>query len=203
MRKSVSIYLASLVLMFLTACAEVPMTNDALDQEAKRFTPLAGKGALYIHRHEIFAGRYALPVQINGLSVGQTAASSYILLNLFPGLYSVESNGLENTAQIEVKIEAGKNFFVWLEPKLGVAVGPRVALQLVDEKTGRQSVMDSKRIAVSIPESRFVPLDASQSQPSAEEAVATRLREIKRLRDEGLISEEEFQGKRRQLVNQL
>lgn len=203
MRKNVSIYLASLILMLLAACAEVPMTSESLDQEAKKFTPQAGKGTLYIHRHEIFAGRFALPVQVNGLSVGQTAASSYILLNLLPGLYSVESNSTENTAQIEVMIEPGKNHFVWLEPKLGMWIGPRVALQLVDEKAGRQAVMESKRIAVSIPESRFVPLGATQSQSSPEELAATRLRDLKKLRDEGLISEEEFQGKRKQLINQL
>ncbi|HQU80811.1 MAG TPA: DUF2846 domain-containing protein [Azonexus sp.] len=203
MRRNVSIYLASLIFTLLAACAEVPMTSEALDQEAKKFTPQAGKGALYIHRHEIFGGRVALPVQVNGLSVGQTAASSYILLNLIPGLYSVESNSPENTAQIEVTIETGKNYFVWLEPKMGMWVGPRVALQLVDEKSGRQAVMDSKRIAVSIPESRFVPLGATQPQVSTEDFAATRLREIKKLRDEGIISEEEFQGKRKQLINQL
>lgn len=203
MRKGVSIYLAGLAFMLLTACAQVPMANDSLDQEAKKFTPPAGKGALYIHRHESFGRAYAHPVLINGLSIGQFAPNTYALLNLTPGLYAIESNGLENTAQIEVTVAAGKNTFVWLETKFGLVLGPRVALHLSDDKVGREAVMDSQRIAGSVPESRFLPIGITAPTQSGEELAAIRLREIKKLRDDGLLSEEEFQSKRKQLLDQL
>jgi len=203
MRKDVSIYLASLAFMLLTACAQVPMANDSLDHEAKKFTPSSGKGALYIHRHEGFGRAYAHPVLINGLSLGQLAPSTYVLLNLNPGLYSIESNSLENTSQIEVTVTAGKNTFVWLETKLGMVIGPRGPLHLSDEKAGRQAVMDSQLIAASAAVTRIIPLGTTPSKQSSEEVAAVRLREIKKLRDDGVLSEEEYQSKRKQLLDQL
>lgn len=196
-------YLSGLALLLLTSCAQVPMASDAQDKEAKAFSTLSNKGTLYIHRHEVFGLVLAFGVTINGISVGQTAAKSYISLNLVPGLYTIESNSLTNTAQLQVKIEAGKNTFVWQEPEYVPFIGRRVALHLVDEATGREAVMQSSRIAVTIPESRFVPLGDALSTKPSDEASAIRLREVKKLRDEGLISEDEFQEKRKQLINQL
>lgn len=189
--------------LIITGCAQVPMTSEDKDLQAKAFSPPADRASIYIHRHELIGGTQTLRLLVNGLSVGQTAAKSYVLLQVLPGTYIIESHGPENTAQLKITVEAGKNFFVWQESSLGVRHGPRTALHFVDEQTGRAAVLESKRVAVPIPDSRLIPLGAAAAQPNPQEIAASRLRELQKLKNDGLISDDEFQAKRKQLVDQL
>jgi hypothetical protein len=188
-------------LAMIAGCAQVPMAPEPADIEAKKFSPPAGKGSLYIHRHETLGGSVAIPVFVNGINVGQTAAHTYILLNLVPGSYTVESNAPENTARLNIKIKQGENTFIWHEPKMAILRGFRVGLTLSDQEEGKRAVLDSKRIAMSEFEPRILPLDANPA--SQTDLSASRLREITKLRSEGIISEQEFQDKRKELMEKL
>lgn len=200
MKKSLEYLLALVSALIISGCAQVPLVSESLDNEAKGFAPAPEHASLYIYRNESFGGAAALGLIVNGKNVAQTGPQTYAYFQLMPGKYLIESRGVENTAQLEVDLLSGKNHFVWQEVKLGMILGPRTALHLVDETTGRTGVMESRRIATSIPDNDLYPFGASEkrSMESAE-----RLRQLKKLRDDGLISEEEYQSKRKVLLDRL
>lgn len=76
--------------------------------------------------------------------MGDTAADTYILLTVEPGQHKIMSK-TENDATLDLTTEAGKNYFIWQEVKMGAwAAGSK--LHLVDEKTGREGVEECKLI---------------------------------------------------------
>lgn len=186
--------------LLLSACASVPMASLEEDSRAKAFTSLPDKATLYIYRHESFGGAIPMTVTVNGKALGQTAAQTYFRLPLSPGKYVIESHA-ENVSNLAVATEAGKSYYVWQEVKMGMWMA-RSLLQQVDEATGRAGVMASKLIASTVADGDLQPQDAAKADGAAA-AKAQRLRELQNLRQEGLISEDEFQAKRRQLVDQL
>lgn len=205
MRKFAVAFSAALVLL-LSGCASVPMAPLDQDTKAKDFSPIPNKASLYIYRNENFGAAIPMTVSVNGRALGQTAAKTYFRLNLAPGKYSVESHA-ENVSNLALAIEAGKNYFVWQEVKMGMWMA-RALLQQTDESAGRAGVMESKLIASSILESDLSPLDAQAasspklSSPSSD-TTSQKLRELQSLRKDGVITEDEFQKKKTQLLEKL
>ena len=205
MKNIVGIFVSVLVL-FLTGCASVPMAPLDQDTKAKDFSPALNKASLYIYRNESFGAAIPMTVAVNGKALGQTAAQTYFRLNLMPGKYNVESHA-ENVSSIPLPVEAGKNYFVWQEVKMGMWMA-RSLLQQVDETTGRAGVIESKLIASSISDNDLAPLDAQMatlqaSQSTSNESVSQKLRELQNLRKDGIITEEEFQEKKQPLMEKL
>jgi hypothetical protein len=186
-----------ILLLVLSGCAAVPMASIDQDTKAKEFVPAQNKAALYIYRNENFGGAIPMSVSVNGKSLGQTAAKTYFRLNLLPGKYNVESHA-ENVANLSLTAEANKNYFVWQEVKMGMWMA-RCQLQQADETAGRAGVMESKLIATAVAENDMTPLD----QVPANDAVAQKLRDLQNLRKDNVITEEEFQKKRQELLEKL
>lgn len=198
--------LSAVLVLLLSGCASVPMAPLEQDAKAKDFSPIPNKASLYIYRNESFGAAIPMTVSVNGKALGQTAAQTYFRLNLPPGKYNVESHA-ENVSSLSLTTEAGKNYFVWQEVKMGMWMA-RSLLQQTDESTGRAGVMESRLIASSISESDLSPLGAqpaSSSAPAAPSSDTTsqRLRELQNLRKDGIITEDEFQKKRAQLLEKL
>lgn len=184
-------------------CASVPMASMDQDANSKQFTPSPNKAALYIYRNEAFGAAIPMNVAVNGMNIGQTASKTYFRLNLIPGRYKIESNA-ENVSSLNLSAEAGENYFVWQEVKMGMWMA-RSALQQVAESTGRAGVMESKQIASTINESDLRPLDSPQNVPatvpiSATDSLSQQLQELKALRESNSITEEEYQKLRAGLV---
>ena len=80
-------------------------------------------------------------------------------------------------------------------------------LQQVDETKGRAGVLESKLIASTILESDLSPLDAQPISQTlvapATDTTSQKLRELQGLRKNEVISEEEFQKKKAQLLEKL
>ncbi|TSA00095.1 MAG: DUF2846 domain-containing protein [Rhodocyclaceae bacterium] len=197
----------SVLILLLTGCASVPMAPLDQDTKAKDFSPVQNKASLYIYRNESMGAAIPMTVSVNGKALGQTAAQTYFRLNLTPGKYSVESHA-ENVSSFPLPVEAGKNYFVWQEVKMGMWMA-RSLLQQVDETTGRAGVLESKLIASSISDNDLAPLDAPMStlpasqSTSSNESVSQKLRELQNLRKDGIITEEEFQKKKLPLMEKL
>jgi hypothetical protein len=124
------------------ACASVPMASDASDLRAKKFQPVPGAALLYVYRNETFGYSVKMDVVLNDRLAGQTAAKTYLLVTLPPGLYRVESVA-EATSTLEVAVEPGRIYFVWQEVKMG-ALYARSELHLVDDRTGMRGVNQCK-----------------------------------------------------------
>lgn len=185
-----------ILLLVLSGCASVPMAPLEQDTKAKEFVPAPSRAALYIYRNENFGGAIPMTVSVNGKALGQTAAKTYFRLNVLPGKYTVESHA-ENMSNLSLTAEAGKNYFVWQEVKMGMWMA-RSLLQQVDEPTGRAGVTESKLIATSVTENDLLP----PGQAPANDA-AQKLRDLQNLRKDNVISEEEFQKKRQDLLEKF
>lgn len=205
MKPMAGIFTVAMILL-LTGCASVPMAPMDIDAKAKEFLPAPNKASLYVYRNENFGAAIPMTVSVNGKTLGQTAAQTYFRLSIMPGKYTVESY-TENVSSLPLSVEAGKNYFVWQEVKMGMW-SARSLLQQVDESTGRAGVMDSKLIASAVSDKDVVPLDTPiatpapfQSPPSA--SATQKLRELQNLRKEGAITEDEFQKKKQQLLEKF
>ena len=135
---------AVLTAMLASGCASVQMASDAQDSAAKSFQVKPGKANIYVFRNENFGAALKMPVALNGRLVGDTAAKTYLLLEVDPGRHTVVSK-TENDSTVEVNAVAGQNYFLWQEVKMGL-MSARSNLQLVDEATGRAGVNECKLI---------------------------------------------------------
>lgn len=197
---------SAVLVLLLSGCASVPMAPLDQDSKAKDFSPNPNKASLYIYRNESFGAAIPMTVAVNGKTLGQTAAQTYFRLNLAPGKYNVESHA-ENVSILSLTTEAGKNYFVWQEVKMGMWMA-RSLLQQTDETTGRAGVMESKLIASTVSDSDLTPLDAQPTSSPAlsapsNDSASQKLRELQSLRNDGIITEDEFQKKKTQLLEKL
>jgi hypothetical protein len=131
-------------MLTMAGCASVPMADATADQQAKSFVTATDKANIYIYRNESLGAAIKMPVLVNDKAVGDTAAKTYIFRQVEPGSYTITSKS-ENDSQLQVSAEAGKNYFIWQEVKMGTwSAGSK--LQLVDEAQGTAGVKESKLI---------------------------------------------------------
>lgn len=130
--------------LFLTGCASVPMASTEKDAASKTFAVKSDKANIYVYRNESFGAAVKMPVALNGKLVGDTAAKTYLALEVAPGTHTLVSK-TENDATLSLNALPGKNYFVWQEVKMG-AFAARSALQLVDDSAGKAGVAECKLI---------------------------------------------------------
>lgn len=140
MKKIITLLLTG-ALFFLVGCAAPMKASPEKDSVAKSFVPARNKSSLYIFRNENYGGAVGMPVSINGTEIGETAAKTFFRLDLEPGYYLVTSTA-ENTSELALTLTEGRNHFVWQEVRMGIWKA-RTALSQVDEKTGRDGVLES------------------------------------------------------------
>ena len=126
------------------SCASVDLAAPDEDSAAKTFNVTDGKSNIYIFRNEDVILNTDVSIEIDGRPIGSTGAKTFILATVSPGRHRIVSRG-ENTEQLEVETAAGRNYFVWLEIRIGVVTN-HGHLHLVDEEAGRKGVMESRLI---------------------------------------------------------
>lgn len=138
---------AILVLFTAAGCLTVPVTYapKEADAEAKSFQVPPGMGRVYVFRDENFGSMYPLRLSLEERQVGDFAAMTYAVFDVRPGSYEFSSQTPEASSQVLVDAKEGSINYLWLEMKMGW-MHPRVLLQEVDEKRGRQGVNRSKLI---------------------------------------------------------
>ena len=128
----------------ITGCASVPMASIERDAQTKSFSVKPDKANIYVYRNESMGGAVKMDVELGGKPIGQTAAKTYFALEVAPGKHTLVSKA-ENDAFLDVPAEAGKNYFVWQEVKMGLLYA-RNKLMLVDDATGKAGVAECKLI---------------------------------------------------------
>ena len=131
------------LLSLVSGCASVSMTPAEDDTRAKTFAVKSGKANIYLYRNETFGAAIKMNVSLNGKMAGETAAQTYFLWEVDPGTYDIASH-TENTSTLKLIVEAGRNYFVWQEVKMGL-LQARSELKQVDEETGRKGVAECNR----------------------------------------------------------
>ena len=129
----------------LTGCASVPMATADADGKAKTFvTPSNGTANLYVYRNETMGSAIKMPLLLDNMSIGDTGPHTYVLRQVAPGNHTLVSK-TEKDVSLDLSLEAGKNYFVWQEVKMG-AFSARSALHLVDDSAGQAAVKECKLI---------------------------------------------------------
>jgi hypothetical protein len=143
--KKVMLIMPIIISFALCGCAlTLPMASVDQDNKAKTFVTRNDKANIYVYRNEIFAFAVALPLVLDGKSVGALAAKTYLLLVVPPGEHGLLCDS-ENGSVLRLSVEAGRNYFVWLEAKTGF-LNLRSNLQIVDEINGRKGVEECSLI---------------------------------------------------------
>lgn len=115
------------------------MAPEESDLAAKKFEPPAGLANLYVYRNESFGAAVRMSVALNGSLLGDTAAQTYLYTPIAPGRHTITSKA-ENDSEVVIDAQAGANYFLWQEVKMGVWSG-RSLLQQVDDQSGRAGVL--------------------------------------------------------------
>jgi hypothetical protein len=132
----------------LSGCASVKTASSSEDAKAKTFATNPNQAKLYIYRNEFMGAALRMGVELNGKEIGKTGPKSYFAVDVPPGKHSIVSRA-ENDASLEVMTEAGKNYFIWQEVKMGFLLA-RSKLQLVDEAQGQAGVRESQLLEMSV-----------------------------------------------------
>lgn len=77
-------------------------------------------------------------VECNGIEIGYTKGKNFIYAILAPGVHKIVSHA-ENAAELIIKVEAGKTYFIEQNPKMGFGKA-RNSLNLLDEDIGRKKL---------------------------------------------------------------
>lgn len=136
--------LSVVLISALAGCASVPMASLEKDAAAKTYAVSPNKANIYVYRNENFGAAIKMPVAIDGRLVGDTAAKTYLKVEVAPGNHTVTSK-TENDASMTLQTDAGKNYFVWQEVKMGMW-SARSQLQQVDDATGKAAIDECKLV---------------------------------------------------------
>ncbi|WP_044874755.1 DUF2846 domain-containing protein [Pseudomonas sp. LFM046] len=144
MSKKLMMCSAALAVALLSGCASVPMESPEKDQELKAFpAPSQDQAGLYIFRDTSLGGALKKTVKVDGKVIGETAPNTYFYRLISPGphVLATESEFSDNT--LDLNAEAGKNYYVRQNIKLGVFVGG-ANLEQVSEAEGQKGVAETK-----------------------------------------------------------
>lgn len=107
------------IVVYLSACAAVPMASKQADAKAKQFKPAPDKVGIYLYRNDNLGAPFDMTVVIDGRVAGKTGPRTYFYWELPPGRHDIASV-TENTDTITLNTKAGQNYFIWQEFRVGV-----------------------------------------------------------------------------------
>lgn len=125
----------------LTGCASVKIASQSEDAKAKTFATNPHQATLYIYRNEFMGAAIRMAVELNGKEIGKTGSKTYFAVGVAPGKHTLISKA-ENDSSLEILTEAGRNYYIWQEVKMGL-LSARSKLQLVTEAQGQAGVKES------------------------------------------------------------
>ena len=126
----------------LVGCASVNMGDAKQDAALKTFTTSKDKTGVYIYRNESMGAAIKMNVELDGKTIGQTAAKTYLYKEVTPGKHTFTSKA-ENDSSLEVDAKPGTMLYIWQEVKMGF-IGARSKLQLVDQAQGQKGVQETQ-----------------------------------------------------------
>lgn len=138
-------YIFILIMVLISSgCVSVQTTSLEKDNESKKFITNSTKSNVYLYRNESFGMAIGMPIIVDGKLAGKTGAKTYYNWQLEPGEHIFKSM-TENTSRLILDTEAGKNYFIWQEVKMGLW-SAQSKLQEVSAEIGEKGVMESKRL---------------------------------------------------------
>ena len=137
-----NLVLVAALALSLVGCASVNMGDVKQDAALKTFAAAKDTAGVYIYRNESLGAAIKMNVEMDGASIGQTAANTYLYKEVKPGKHTFTSKA-ENDSSVEVDAKPGTLIYIWQEVKMGL-MGARSKLQLVDPAQGQKGVLETK-----------------------------------------------------------
>lgn len=172
--------------------ASVKMASEDADRAAKQFPSIPGKANVYIYRNERNGSLIKFGLYLDGQPLAQTAKFTYVNVQLEPGSHAIRGHA-HNDSEVTLEAKAGEVYFIWQESTLGTGFGASNELHIVDAATGKAGVNECELAA---PRVYASAAPAAAPAPSNEQ----RLLELKKLHDQGLISDAEYNKKRDEIL---
>ncbi len=131
------------IYLLLSGCPPQTMLEfheEGADEYTERFEPSPGLGNLYIVKKlSLVSSKADVYIKVNGQYIGKIQQSTYHLLELPPGTYSISTSLGKHQANTEVRVAADKNHFIQVDRGVGV--------KQIDAEKGREMVSLAFRLA--------------------------------------------------------
>jgi len=127
-----------LIIFIAASCSTTKtVTNDVVDKSKTVVIP-DGKAIVYFIRPSVVGTIVPFKVSCNDSLIGSTTGKKYLYVVLEPNTYKFVSKA-ENDAELELKVEPGKTYFIEQKPKMGIVMA-RNDLFLLNNTEGEQKL---------------------------------------------------------------
>ena len=142
--KPLRLFSIIVVAISLAACASAKLATPEQDAAAKQFSPETGKSNIYIYRNAGTPISTQISISIDGKQAGNLDTDTYIIHSVPPGRHIVTAHA-ENRDTTELITKEGKDYFIWLEARLGVLTN-HAHFHPVSEEQGKAGVSACKLV---------------------------------------------------------
>lgn len=133
-----------LILIPAYAIAQKKASEEA-DKAAKEIAVPEDKALVYVYRPSSAGFAVRMEVTCDGQSLGSTKGKRFIYALLDPGKHTIKSKA-ENTATLDVDLEAGKTYYIHQRVKMG-ALMARTELELVTNESEARKKLNSCKLS--------------------------------------------------------
>jgi hypothetical protein len=145
MRHGPILLLKMVILLLFTSCATVPLASPDLYAAAKEFKPHPDKALIYIVRPGAFVGAAINITPVFDQKIlGALKGGTYAVVEAAPGPHQVALFGGENVGVVNIDAEAGRLYFVRVQPGIGIWAS-QVLVELLTEERGKEFVKVGQR----------------------------------------------------------
>lgn len=144
MLRKMGISAAMVSVVLLSGCASVPMAPKDMDMARKAFAvPASQSAGLYIYRDSMLGAALKKTLYLDGQVIGETASKTYFYKEVAPGKHTISTESEFGNNDVSLDTEAGKNYYVNQQIKMGVVTGG-AKLVMVDDEVGKKGVQACK-----------------------------------------------------------
>lgn len=126
------------VIFIVAACNTSKTVTQNTNDKYKTLTAPEGKAIVYFVRPSVVGTIVPFKVSCNDSLIGSITGKKYLFVVLDSNTYKFISKA-ENDAEIEIKVEAGKKYFIEQKPKMGIIMA-RNELILLNNAEGEQKL---------------------------------------------------------------
>lgn len=134
--------------LLLTGCASVGMAPKEDSAKAKQFAaPTANNAGVYIYRNSFVGKALKKDIWIDDKCLGESAPDVFFYTQLAGGKHKFSTESEFSPNDLELTLEAGKNYFLRQYIKMGAFVGGAGIEQIAEE----QGKVDVAKLEMALP----------------------------------------------------
>lgn len=135
------VFTITLLAFLISGCSTAKISDEDL-MVVKNIKTDSSKALVYFVRPAFSGYAIKFHVTCDEKSIGSTNGKRFLFAYIEPGTHKFISKA-ENSAELFLKVEAGKTYFIEQKPKMGLLY-TRNAIEVVDEVKGRKLLAKCK-----------------------------------------------------------